>query len=100
MSRLGGRGASSRMRVRFKRAWRGYKAGDEIAPPAALREELLRVKTPLGEPVAELVDVPADATQVEAGAAVVTAVVDEAAELGLLGNAPPAKGKKPKGKGE
>jgi hypothetical protein len=54
------------MRVRFKRAWRGYRAGDEISPPAALREELLRKTTPLGEPVAELVDVPADAGAVEA----------------------------------
>lgn len=103
MNRLGSRGASSRMRVRFKRAWRGYKAGDEIAPPAALREELLRVRTPLGEPVAEMVDVPVVATQMEAGPhkpADVTMVVDEASELGLSGDAATSKGRKTKAKKE
>jgi len=93
MSRLGGRAVMGRMRVRFRRAWRGYKAGDEIAPPAALREQLLRTKTPLGEPVAELVDAPADVQGVVAR----EAAMDEASAPGLLDSIPP-KGKRGKGK--
>lgn len=98
MSRLGGRAVMGRMRVRFKRAWRGYKAGDEIAPPAALREQLLRTKTPLGDPVAELVDAPADAGEVVAKneAAPGGDAMNEAAEPGLLDAIQP-KGKSGKG---
>lgn len=49
MSRL----PTGKIRIRFKRAYRGYRPGDEISPPAGARQMILESKTPLGEPVAE-----------------------------------------------
>lgn len=53
-SRLGMRGINGKIRVRILRPWRGYKAGDVITPPGALRTELLRKKDQLGNKFAEL----------------------------------------------
>lgn len=50
------RGFSGKVKLRFKRGWRNYRPGDEITPPAALREELLRQKDALGKPIAEVVE--------------------------------------------
>lgn len=100
MNRLGGRGASGRIRVRFKRAWRGYKPGDEIAPPAALREQLLHTKTPLGDPIAEVVDVPADVAAVQASVPAGAASELPPAETGGLLDGLMPKSKKTKAKKE
>lgn len=90
------RGFSGKVKLRFKRAWRGYRPGDEISPPAALREELLRTRTPLGDPVAEVVNVPTDAAAVVASEA--SAPVKASAEApaeegqGFLAGLVPKKG--------
>ena len=47
------RGFTSKIRVRVKRKWRGYKPGDVINPPAAMRQILIQkdVVEPVEEPV-------------------------------------------------
>lgn len=68
-SRLGTRGINGKIRVRITRPWRGYKVGDVITPPGALRRELLRKEDHLGNKFAEVVPEAKPVEKLEATAA-------------------------------
>ena len=58
MSKINTSKIKPKIRIRFRRSWRGYRKGAVIAPPAGMRQILLQQKDQLGNQVAELADEP------------------------------------------